>query len=71
MICEDCYYQTTCDRQPDANGRCSLYVKKTRVDIGDELGVDPMDTLTFDYEDIKKLFDENELTEDQLKKLGL
>ena len=71
MICEDCYYQTTCVRQPDENGRCSLYVKKNAVDIGDELGIDPMDTLTFDYEDIKKLFDENELTEDQIKKLGL
>ena len=71
MICEDCYYQKACDRQPDENGRCLLYVKKTLVDIGDEVGVDPMDTLTFDYEDIKKLFDDTDLSEDELKKLGL
>ena len=71
MICKDCYHENGCDKQPDENGRCSFYVKKTRVSIGEELDVNPMDTMTFDYDDIKKLFDDTELTEEQRKELGL
>jgi hypothetical protein len=46
-------------------------VKKTRVDIGNEVEVNPMDTMTFDYDDIKKLFEDADLSEEQLKELGL
>ena len=71
MICEDCYHQTGCEREPNENGRCSYYVKKTRVSIGNEVDVNPMDTMTFDYDDIKKLFEDADLSEEQLKELGL
>ena len=71
MICKDCYHENGCDKNPDANGRCSFYVKRTRVDIGNEVEVNPMDTLTFDYDDIKKLFEDADLSEEQLKELGL
>ena len=71
MICEECYHQNGCDREPDENGRCSFYMKKTSVDIGNEVGVNPLDTMTFDYDDIKKLFEDEDLTDEQLKELGL
>ena len=71
MICKDCYHENGCDREPDENGRCGFYVKKTRVDIGNEVEVNPMDTMTFDYDDIKKLFEDADLSEEQLKELGL
>ncbi|UCF91173.1 MAG: hypothetical protein JSW39_23320 [Desulfobacterales bacterium] len=31
-------------------------MKNSEVEIDDEIEVDPMDTFTFDYDDIKKLF---------------
>ena len=71
MICNDCYHQAGCEREPNENGRCSFYVKKTRVNIGNEVDVNPMDTMTFDYDDIKKLFEDANLSEEQLKELGL
>ena len=71
MICKECYHENGCDKRPDGNGRCSFYVKRTQVDIGNEVEVNPMDTMTFDYDDIKKLFDDADLTEEQLKELGL
>ena len=71
MICKECYHQQGCNRQPDEDGRCSYYMKKSQVDIGGEVGVNPLDTMTFDYDDIKKLFEDEDLTEEQLKELGL
>ena len=71
MICEDCYHHLDCERQPDETGRCGFYMKKSKVEIGDEFDVNPMDTMTFDYDDIKKLFEDTDLDEEeQLKKLG-
>ena len=71
VICEECYHEKGCKRKLDENGRCAFYVKKNRVAIGDDVDVNPMDTITFDYDDIKKLFDDEDLTEEQRKELGL
>ena len=56
MLCENCYHKRGCLRQLQKDGRCSFYVKNGQVDIDDDIGVNPMDTITFDYDDIKKLF---------------
>jgi hypothetical protein len=71
LICNDCYHQPACEKQPDENGRCSFFVKSSKVDIGENIDVNPMDTQTFDYDDLKEMFEEGDWTEDHLKELGL
>ena len=55
MICEDCYYRSDCKEKPDESGRCSSFLKKSKVLIGDDMEVNPLDTQTFDYDDIKRM----------------
>lgn len=61
MLCQNCYHRIGCERQLDDEGRCQLYVKNGQVEIDDEVGVNPMDTITFDYDDIKNLFGDIDL----------
>lgn len=67
MICDDCYHRPNCERHADENGRCSFYTKNSRIEIADNVEINPMDTETFDYDDIKKLLDEIGLDEEQRK----
>ncbi|MBT8371615.1 MAG: hypothetical protein HKO68_07080 [Desulfobacterales bacterium] len=71
MICQDCYLEPVCEKLPDDNGRCSFYVKRSKVEISEDLDVNPMDTTTFDYDDLKELFEDTRLNDDPLKELGL
>jgi len=65
VICGHCYHQKDCKRKPTADGRCDDYLKNGRIDLDDELDINPMDTFTVDYETLKKLF--KELHEEQIK----
>lgn len=56
LICERCYHHKGCKRQLTPEGRCDFYVKDGRIDLDDDLEVNPMDTMTFDYDTLKKLF---------------
>ncbi len=56
MICDRCYHHDGCKRKPTPEERCEFYVKNGRIDLDDELDVNPMDTFTFDYDTLKKLF---------------
>ena len=39
----------------DESGRCSYFIKNSKVEIDDDVKVNPMDTITYDYDDLKKL----------------
>ena len=70
MICNDCYHKPACEKQPDENGRCSFFVKSSKVDIGENVDVNPMDTQTFDYDDLKEMLDDSDWAEEPLKERG-
>ena len=57
MICESCYYRSGCERTT-ADGRCDFYIKSGGVGIDGEVEVNPMDTMEYDYDDLKKLFED-------------
>ena len=71
MICNDCYHKPACEKIPDENGRCSFFVKSSKVEIGENVDVNPMDTQTFDYDDIKEMFEDSDWSEDPIEELGL
>ena len=56
MICEQCYHKKGCKRKPTPQERCEFYVKDGPIDLDEDLDVNPMDTFTFDYDTLKKLF---------------
>ena len=58
MLCEGCYHELECNRHVDENGRCSYFLKNSKVEIDDDVEVNPMDTMTYDYDDLKKLFED-------------
>ena len=55
MICEGCFQFRRCSYRPDEDGRCHSYLKSSTVQISESVSVDPMDALTFDYDDMKTL----------------
>ena len=67
MICDDCYHHSDCEKKPDESGRCSSYLKDSKVVIDDDMEVNPMDTLTFDYDDIKRMLEEVDKEKKQKK----
>ena len=56
-ICRDCYQRTACDKKKGNVERCDDYLKDSKIGLTDNVDVNPMDTLQFDYDDIKKLVD--------------
>jgi len=60
MICDQCYYKVGCRRKPTEDGRCSFYVKASKVKIKADKDVNPMDTAEFGAEDLRRLFEEIE-----------
>jgi hypothetical protein len=56
LICDRCYHTKGCKRTPTPDERCEFYVKDGRIDLDDDLDINPMDTFTFDYDTLKKLF---------------
>ena len=67
MICDDCYHRSDCEKKPDENGRCNSYLKDSKVVIDEDMEVNPMDTLTFDYDDIKRMLEEVDKEKKQKK----
>jgi hypothetical protein len=65
LICERCYHHKGCKRKPTPEDRCDDYLKDGRIDLDDELDINPMDTFTIDYDTLKKLF--KDLHGEQLK----
>jgi hypothetical protein len=55
LICDRCYHHKGCKLKPTPEGRCNDYLKNGRIDLDDELDINPMDTFTFDYDTLKKL----------------
>jgi len=58
LLCEGCYHELECNRHLDEDGRCRYFLKNSKVEIDDDVDVNPMDTVTYDYDDIKKLFED-------------
>jgi len=56
MICNSCFHQSDCTGQPNDENRCHLYLKDGDIEFGDEISLNPIDTETFDYEDIERFF---------------
>jgi hypothetical protein len=56
MICDNCYHLLDCKKSPDEDGRCGEYLKDGEVEINEDVDVNPINTETFDYDDIKRLF---------------
>jgi len=58
MICITCYHLGNCDRKPENNGRCDLYLKNGSVILGREnlIDVRPPDTDEFGLLDVKRIF---------------
>jgi hypothetical protein len=56
LICDCCYHRQGCNRKPTPDERCENYLKDGRIDLDDDLDINPMDTFTFDYDTLKKLF---------------
>lgn len=65
MICKCCFHQKGCQQKPTPDDRCRDYLKDGRIDLDEEFDINPMDTFTFDYDTLKKLF--KDLHEDRLK----
>jgi len=57
MICECCYYRIGCKRRPSQSDRCDFYLKNGEVGLDENLDVNPLDTMEYDYEEIKRLLD--------------
>jgi hypothetical protein len=55
MICSDCYHKIGCSRKPTPDDRCDYYIKGSGIELDDGLEVNPIDTLEYDYDEIKKL----------------
>ena len=58
MICDCCYHRKGCNLKPTPDERCESYLKDGRIDLDDDLDINPMDTFTFDYDTLKKLFED-------------
>ena len=54
MICNTCFLRPGCERKVDEDGRCRFYVKEGQIEFDDDVDVNPLDTLTFDYDDMKR-----------------
>jgi hypothetical protein len=65
LICERCYHHKGCKQKPSPDGRCDGYLKDGRIGLDEDIEINPMDTLTIDYETLKKFF--KDLNEEQLK----
>jgi hypothetical protein len=50
----------------DEDGRCGYFIKNSKVEIDDDVEVNPMDTMTYDYDDLKKLFEDTSIDIDNL-----
>ena len=69
MLCECCYHEMECNRELDENGRCTYFLKNSKVEIDDDVEVNPMDTMTYDYDDLKKLFEDTAIDIDDPSEL--
>lgn len=67
MICNDCYARIGCSRKPTPDDRCNYYVKGSGIELDDNLEVNPIDTMEYDYDEIKKML--KDVDPDLLKSL--
>ena len=54
MVCKNCYNRFCCKLYLDENGRCRVYLKSGEIVFGEELRFDPTDTITYDYNSIRR-----------------
>ena len=54
MICNTCFLKPGCERKLGKDGRCRYYVKEGQIGFDDDMDVNPLDTMTFDYDDMKR-----------------
>jgi len=66
LLCEACYHELACNRHVDENGRCSFFIKNSNVEIGEGVEFNPMDTITYDYDDWKTHFEDTSKDSDDL-----
>lgn len=68
MICEQCYLRPGCHRRIAEDERCDFYVKKSAIKLGEDSDVNPMDTVEFEYSDLKQMLGESRNDEDRKRK---
>ena len=54
-ICKKCFYEGSCSLKPTSKGQCNVFLKKKKVEMGDNISVSPMDTFQMSYDDLKDL----------------
>ena len=59
MICDNCYHRFNCEEIPDKKGRCSNYLKDGEIFFSKEMKFNPSDTIVYDYDLIRRIFDMN------------
>jgi hypothetical protein len=57
-ICNKCFYQGDCSLKPTSKGQCNIFLKKEKIEMGDNISVSPMDTFQMSYDDLKDLLKE-------------
>jgi hypothetical protein len=58
MICDDCYHQLECKKDPHESGRCRSYLKEGKMVFDEDMAVNPRDIDTFDYDIIKRILED-------------
>ena len=61
MICKGCYYEGGCTLKPTSEDRCNVFLKKKKINMGNNASVNPMDTIEVDYDDLKKLLQNTDI----------
>ena len=61
MICKEYYYGGECTVKPTSDDRCNVFLKKKKVEMGDKVSVNPMDTSQIDYDDLKELLKDTDI----------
>ena len=57
-ICKECFYNPDCSLKPSSGDRCNVFLKNKKIEMGDDVSTNPMDTMQMSYEDLKELIED-------------
>ena len=57
-ICKVCFYGGNCSLKPSSRDRCNVFLKNKKIEMGDDVSINPMDTMQMSYEDLKELIED-------------
>jgi len=53
-----CFYEGNCSLGPTSKDQCKFFLKKKKVEVGDNISFSPMDTFQMSYDDLKDLLED-------------